>query len=61
MPANDIEAPPNVFEDGENNYVTGVGKLNGRLVIMVDLSKILQKGELKRLGEQAVALAGAEA
>lgn len=61
MPANDIEAPPNVFEDGENNYVTGVGKLNGRLVIMVDLGKILQKGELKRLGEQAAALAGAEA
>src|ERR1700741_4511153 len=35
----DIEPPPNVFEENEVNYVTGVGKLNGRLVIMVDLGK----------------------
>lgn len=61
VPATDIEAPPNVFDDGDNNYVTGVGKLNGRLIIMVDLGKILQKGELKRLGDQAALMAGAEA
>lgn len=45
----DIEAPPNVFEEGELNYVTGVGKLPGRLLILIDLNKILQKGELRRL------------
>ena len=33
---------------------TGVGKLNGRLVILVDLTKILQKGELRRLTDTAV-------
>jgi chemotaxis signal transduction protein len=33
--------------------VTGVGKLNGRLIILIDLNRILQKGELKRLGEIA--------
>jgi purine-binding chemotaxis protein CheW len=49
----DIEPPPNVFEEGEVNYVTGVGKLRGRLVIMVDLSKVLRGGELKRLTEFA--------
>jgi purine-binding chemotaxis protein CheW len=47
----DIEAPPDVFEEGEIKYVTGVGKLNGRLVILIDLRKILQRGELRRLGE----------
>ncbi|HUS19581.1 MAG TPA: chemotaxis protein CheW [Terriglobales bacterium] len=48
-----VEAPPNVFEEGELNYVTGVGKLNDRLIILIDLNKILQKGELRRLGELA--------
>ena len=53
LPQSDIEAPPNVFEEGELNYVTGVGKLNGRLIILIDLTKILQRGELKRLGDFA--------
>ncbi len=45
----EIEAPPNVFEDGGGNYVTAVGKLNGRLIILIDLDKILQRGELQRV------------
>jgi purine-binding chemotaxis protein CheW len=55
IPDSEIELPPSVFEEGELNYVTGVGKLQGRLVILIDLSKILQKGELRRLGEIAQA------
>jgi purine-binding chemotaxis protein CheW len=46
-----IEPPPNIFEQGELNYVTGVGKLDGKLVIMIDLSKIMQRGELRRLSD----------
>jgi purine-binding chemotaxis protein CheW len=62
MPETEIVLPPNIFEEGELNYVTGLGKFRGRLIIMVDLTKILQKGELRRLGEisdaqAAVALA----
>lgn len=53
IPDSEIELPPSVFEEGELNYVTGVGKLQGRLVILIDLSKILQKGELRRLGDMA--------
>jgi purine-binding chemotaxis protein CheW len=49
----EIEAPHNVFQEGELNYITGVGKLNGRLVILLDLSRILQRGELRRLEEVA--------
>jgi purine-binding chemotaxis protein CheW len=52
IPESDVELPP-VFDQGELNYVTGVGKLNGRLIILIDLNKILQKGELRRLGETA--------
>lgn len=47
----DIEAPPEVLDENDVKYVTGVGKLNGRLVILIDLAKIMQKGELRRLGE----------
>jgi purine-binding chemotaxis protein CheW len=50
----EIEDPPDVLDDAEVKYVTGVGKLNGRLVILVDLAKIMQKGELRRLGEMTV-------
>src|SRR5438105_1725286 len=53
VPPSEIEQPPKVFEDGEINYVTGVGKLKDRLVILVDLNKILQRGQLRRLGEFA--------
>jgi purine-binding chemotaxis protein CheW len=51
IPPDAIEPPPNVFEEGELNYVTGVGKLKARLIILVDLTKVLQRGVLRRLGE----------
>lgn len=52
LPPGDVEAPPTgVCEEGDVNYVTGVGKLNGRLIILVDVKKILSRGELRHLGE----------
>ncbi len=53
IPPSEIEAPHSVFQEGDLNYITGVGKLHGRLVILLDLSKVLQRGELKRLEEAA--------
>jgi purine-binding chemotaxis protein CheW len=53
IPPSEIEAPHAVFQEGDLNYITGVGKLNGRLVILLDLSKVLQRGELRRLEESA--------
>jgi purine-binding chemotaxis protein CheW len=49
----EIEAPHNVFQEGELNYITGVGKLKGRLVILLDLNRILQRGDLQQLSETA--------
>jgi len=54
----DIEEPNNVFHEGELDYITGVGKLKGRLVMLLDLNRILQRGELKRLDEAADSAAG---
>ncbi len=53
IPPSDIEAPGSVFAEGESSYVTGVGKLKGRLIILLDVSKLLQKQEVKRLEEAA--------
>ncbi len=47
----EIEKPHNVFQEGELDYITGVGKLQGRLVILLDLNRILQRAELRRLDE----------
>jgi purine-binding chemotaxis protein CheW len=53
IPPSEIEAPQDVFQEGELNYITGVGKLRGRLIILLDLNKILQRGELRRLDDVA--------
>ncbi len=42
-----IEPPPTVFTADATNYVTGVAKHQGRLIILVDLKRILQSGDLR--------------
>jgi len=54
----EIEAPGNLFAEGESSYVTGVGKLKGRLIILLDIAKLLQRPEFKRF-EEAAELTGA--
>lgn len=51
IPESEVELPPPVFAEGEVNYVTGMGKLRGRLIILIDLTRVLQRGELRRLEE----------
>ena len=53
IPPSEIEPPGSVFAEGESSYVTGVGKLKGRLIILLDVSKLLQQQEVKRLEEAA--------
>ncbi|HKS68572.1 MAG TPA: chemotaxis protein CheW [Candidatus Acidoferrales bacterium] len=47
IPPSEIEAPQNVFQEGESSYVSGVAKLKGRLVILLHLPRLLQNGELR--------------
>jgi chemotaxis signal transduction protein len=42
-----------MFAEGESSYVTGVGKLKGRLIILLDIAKLLRHQELNRLEEAA--------
>jgi purine-binding chemotaxis protein CheW len=53
IPPSEIEPPGSVFAEGESSYVTGVGKLKGRLIILLDVSKLLHQQEFKRLEEAA--------
>jgi purine-binding chemotaxis protein CheW len=53
IPPSDIEQPGSVFAEGESSYVTGVGKLKGRLIILLDIARLLRQPEYKKLEEVA--------
>jgi len=53
IPPSEIESPGSVFADNESSYITGVGKLKGRLIILLDISKLLHRPEFKKLEEAA--------
>jgi chemotaxis signal transduction protein len=48
IPADEVEAPPAVFQEGGLNCVTGLGKYKGRLIVLLDMNKLLQKTPRKR-------------
>ena len=53
IPPSEIEPPGALFAEGESSYVTGVGKLKGRLVILLDIAKLLRQPEYRKLEEAA--------
>ncbi len=53
IPPSEIESPGSVFAEGESNYVTGVGKLKGRLIILLDIARLLRQPEYRKLEEAA--------
>src|SRR3979409_213442 len=57
IPPSEVEPPGSVFADGESGYVTGVGKLKGRLIIMLDIAKLMHQPDLRVLEQAAESLA----
>jgi purine-binding chemotaxis protein CheW len=53
IPPSEIEPPGTVFAEGESSYVTGVGKLKGRLIILLDIARLLRQPEFKKCEEAA--------
>ncbi|HEV7219077.1 MAG TPA: chemotaxis protein CheW [Terriglobales bacterium] len=51
LSASEIAPPSAVFIDGEVDYVTGVAKLGERLIILLDLSKVLKGGDSRHVDE----------
>ena len=49
----EVEAPPALVQEGRLNCVTGVGKLQGRLIILIDLARLLPAAEPQTRAESA--------
>lgn len=44
IPESAVDSPAQVFGEQSSGYVTGVAKLSGRIVILVDVGKLLAAG-----------------
>jgi purine-binding chemotaxis protein CheW len=51
IPAAEIEPTPATLQEGKLNCVTGLGKYHGRLIVLLDMAKLLESGAARR--EQA--------
>ena len=49
LPANTVEPPPPIVAGIDSEYISGVGKLEDRLLILLELDKVLSKDEKKVL------------
>ena len=52
VPSVDVEPPPAVFQEGGLNCVTGLGKVRGRLIVLLDMSKLLAPASLLQSGPE---------
>jgi purine-binding chemotaxis protein CheW len=48
IPAADVEPSPAVFQDGGLNCVTGLAKYKGRLLILLDMAKLLEHNAVRQ-------------
>ncbi len=49
MSTKDVDPAPSISSDVETEYISGVGKLKDRLLILLDVAKILSKGEVEQV------------
>src|ERR1019366_6242469 len=42
IPAGDIQPPNAVFQEGGQNCVTGLGRFRGRLIVLLDMARLLE-------------------
>ena len=48
IPMENVEPPPAVFQEGGLNCVTGLGKYRNRLIVLLDMNKLLANSSLQR-------------
>ena len=48
IPAAEIEPSPATLQDGGLNCVTGLGKYKGRLIVLLDMAKLLDSGSVAK-------------
>jgi len=60
LPADQLEEPPAVLGELSTDYVTGVGKLENGLLILIDIRRVFKSGEIERLKGLADAAEGGQ-
>lgn len=51
LSASEIAPPSSVFIDGEVDYVTGIATIGERLIVLLDLGKVLKSGDSRHVDE----------
>ncbi|WP_088279349.1 chemotaxis protein CheW [Ideonella sp. A 288] len=51
--ATEIEPPPNFGAKIRGDFIEGIGKVNGKFVILLNVDSVLSSGEICKLGELA--------
>jgi purine-binding chemotaxis protein CheW len=54
IPRSVTEPPPSIVGGVRDEYITAVGKLEDRLLILLDLDKVLTAGDVRRVNDMAV-------
>ncbi len=57
LPADTVEPPPTMVSGVETEYIRGVGKLDDRLIILLDVEKVLTEKDHAALGNTPAAMA----
>ncbi len=53
IPPESVEAPPEMISSIGVQYITGVAKVEGRLIILLDLKKVLSVEDMSMIGSAA--------
>ncbi len=52
IPKNITEPPPDIVSGVDSDYITAIGKMEDRLLILLDLAKVLTSEEMNSLDEE---------
>lgn len=61
IPASDVEPSTTVFQDGASNAITGLGKYKGRLIVLLDVSRLLDSSHAEAAVNSSLATSAAAA
>src|SRR6056297_872306 len=49
IPESQVEPAPRTSKNSDNSYIQGMGKMNNRVIILLDVHKLLFSGDMQRL------------
>jgi len=55
IPASEIEPPPTFGAKIRPDFIEGIGKVNGKFVILLNVNRVLSSAEISQMGEAAAA------